>query len=71
LAPKLPPGAALIVLGVVLLLFGLFLAPLISVDLRSGHRYWVAIVTVDEVVAVALILTGFVQRHLGGKSAGS
>jgi hypothetical protein len=40
----------------VLLLFGLFLAPLIPADLRSGHHFWVRIVAADEVLALTLIV---------------
>ncbi len=63
LAPKLPLGTALIVLGIVLLLFGLFLAPLIPADLRSGHRFWLRIVAADEVLALALIVTGCIKNY--------
>jgi hypothetical protein len=65
LTPKLSLGTALIVLGIVLLLFGLFLAPLIPADLRSGHRFWVPIVAVEEVLALALIVTGCIKNYLG------
>ena len=65
LIPKLPLGIALITLGVVLVLIGLFLAPLIPADLRSGHRFWVRIVAADEVVALALIATGCITNYLG------
>ena len=67
LIPKLPLGTALLVLGVVLLLFGLFLAPLIPADLRSGHRFWVRIVAADEVVALALIVIGGISNYFGPK----
>jgi hypothetical protein len=63
--PKLPLGTALIVLGIMLLLFGLFLAPLIPADLRSGHRFWVWIVAADEVFALALIVAGRIGNYLG------
>ncbi len=65
LIPKLPLGIALITLGIVLVLFGLFLAPLIPADLRAGHRFWVRIVAADEVVALALIVTGGIKNYLG------
>jgi hypothetical protein len=66
LTPKLPLATALIVLGIVLFLFGLFLAPLIPADLRSGHRFWVWNIAVDEVTAVALIATGYIKKHMQG-----
>jgi hypothetical protein len=64
LMPKLPLGTALLVLGIVLLAFGLFLAPLIPADMRSGHRFWVRIVMADELIALALIATGCVKNYL-------
>lgn len=65
LMPKSLLGTALIVLGVVLLAFGLFLAPLIPADLRSGHRFWVWIIAADEILALALIATGYIKKYLG------
>jgi len=65
LTPKLPLGSALIVLGIVLLLFGLFLGPLVPADLPSGHRFWVRIVAADEAFALALIVTGYIKNYLG------
>ena len=65
LTPPLPLGAALIVLGLVLLVFGLFLAPLIPADLRSGHRFWVHIVEADEALALALIVIGWFKNYFG------
>ena len=65
LIPKLPLGIALVVLGIVLLIFGLFLAPLIPADLRSGHRFWARVIALDEVIAVALIASGCIKNFLG------
>jgi len=64
LLSKLPLGTALIVLGILLLAFGLFLAPLIPVDIRSGHRFWIRIVAADQVLALALILVGYIKNYL-------
>jgi len=66
--PRLPLGSALLVLGAVLLLFGVFLAPLIPADLRSGHRFWIRIVTADEIIALALLVAGICATYLRRKS---
>ena len=68
LMPKLRLGTAQIALGIALLVFGLFLAPLIPADLRSGHRFWVRIVMADEVLALALIVTGCVKNYLARRT---
>lgn len=56
------------VLGLMFLLFGLFLVPLILADLRSGHQFWLLLVAVDEVVAIALIATAAVFNLFGRQS---
>ncbi len=68
--PKLPFGTALIVLGIVLLVFGLFLAPLMPADWRTGHRFWVRTIAADELVALALIATGCIKKYLGLRQRG-
>ena len=70
LMPKSLLGTALIVLGVVLLAFGLFFAPLIPTDLRSGHHFWLRIIAADEVLALVLIVTGCIKKYLGPKQRG-
>ena len=61
--PSLQLDTSLIVLGIVLLCFGLFLAPLIPADARSGHRFWVRVVTADELIALVLLVTGGIKRY--------
>jgi hypothetical protein len=68
--PKLPLGTALIVLGIVLLVFGLFLAPLMPADWRTGHRFWARIIAGDEVIALVLIATGCIKNYLGLRQRG-
>ena len=70
LIPNLPLGTALMVLGIVLVAFGLFLAPLVPADLRSAHRFWMRIIAADEVLALALIATGGIKNYLGRKQRG-
>jgi len=70
LMPKLLLSTALIVLGIVLLAFGLFLAPLLPTDVRSGHRFWLRIIAADEVLALALIVTGCIKNYLGPTQRG-
>lgn len=66
--PRLQCSTVLWVLGVMLLFFGLFLVPLISADLRLGHRFWLQLVIADEVVAIGLIAAGGVFKALGRNS---
>jgi hypothetical protein len=65
-ASKPPLGPVLIALGVALCVFGLLLTPLISADVRSGHRFWLRIIVADELSALALIGAGCVKNYLGG-----
>ncbi len=51
-------GAALYLIGVLLVLFGLLGVPLFSADIYSGHRLWIIAVLVEEAIAFTILTIG-------------
>ncbi len=51
-------GAALYLIGVLLVLFGLLGVPLFSADIYSGHRLWIVAVLIEEAIAITILLIG-------------
>jgi hypothetical protein len=51
-------GAALYLIGVLLVLFGLLGVPLFSADIYSGHRLWIIAVLIEEAFAVTVLMIG-------------
>jgi hypothetical protein len=51
-------GAALYLIGVLLVLFGLLGVPLFSADIYSGHRLWIFAVVIEEAIAFTILTIG-------------
>jgi hypothetical protein len=55
-------GQALMLVGVLLLLFDLIAVTFVPSDVRAGHIFWTIIFAADVVAAITLIVIGTMQR---------
>jgi hypothetical protein len=55
-------GQALMLVGVLLLLFDLIAVTFVPSDVRAGHILWTIIFAADVVAAITLIVIGTMQR---------
>jgi len=55
-------GQALMLVGVLLLLFDLIAVTFVPSDIRAGHIFWTVIFAADVVAAISLILIGTMQK---------
>lgn len=56
-------GATLLVVGVVMLLAGLGWLLYVGWDIRAGNRFMKVIFAVDVIIALLLIIVGFIKKR--------
>ena len=55
-------GQALVLVGILLLLFDLIAFSFVPSDIRAGHDFWTIIFVMDVLAGAALILIGTIQK---------
>ena len=57
-------GTTLLIIGTILLAFDvMFVLIFIPSDIRAGGDFWITICGIDTLIALALIVTGFVMKR--------
>jgi hypothetical protein len=57
-------GTALLLTGIIVGVFDVFFGVVfIPEDLRGGSDFWVTIATIETLLAIVLIIAGFVMKH--------
>ena len=57
-------GTTFLLTGIIIAVFDLFFGVVfIPSDLRTGSDFWVTIATLETLVAIVLVIAGFVLKH--------